>query len=210
MTCFNIDVRTSADGHGTVTTPAFHTALAGERLLAFAASDGPSSGGQTLTISGAGLTWTLVQRANSRLGTADIWTATAAAVLTSATVTSTQSAGGFDQSLTVIAMQGTGGIGASIGGGAPSGAPSVTLTTRGAGSLVFGVGNDWDAATSRTTGANQVLLHQWADGGSGDTFWSQNTTAPVGPAGTVATLNDTAPVTDQWNLAAVEILADGT
>jgi hypothetical protein len=208
MVCFNIDVRTSADGHDTVTTPAFHTALAGERLLAFAASDGPSSGRQALTISGAGLTWTLVQRANSRLGTAEIWTATATTVLASATVTSIQSARGFDQSLTVIAMQGTGGIGASAGAGAPSGAPSVTLATKGAGSLVFGVGNDWDSATPRTIGLNQVLLHQWADEGSGDTFWSQNTTAPVGPAGTLATLDDTAPTMDQWNFAAIEVLAD--
>ena len=158
-------------------------------------------------VSGAGLTWTLVQRANSQLGTAEIWTATAASVLTSATVTSSQSAGGFDQSLTVIALQGADGIGASASADAPSGAPSVTLTTKGAGSLVFGVGNDWDTATPRTPGADQVVLHQWADASSGDTFWSQNTTAPLGPAGAVATLNDTAPTADRWNLAAVEVLA---
>jgi hypothetical protein len=207
-TCFTIDVRTSADGHGTVTTPAFHTATAGELLLAFAASDGPLSGGQTLTVSGPGLTWTLVQRANSQLGTAEIWTATATTVLTSATVTSTQSAGGFDQSLTVIAMQGTGGVGASVASGAGSGAPSATLTTKGTGSLVFGVGNDWDNATPRTVGTNQVLLHQQVDSGPGDTFWSQNTSGPVGPAGSAATLNDTAPTADRWNFAAVEVLPD--
>jgi len=207
MVCFNIDVSTFADGHGTVTTPAFHTALAGERLLAFAASDGPASGRQTVTVSGAGLTWTLVQRANTQLGTAEIWTATAANVLTSATVSSVQSAGAFDQSLTVIAIQGTAGIGASASAAAAGGAPGVTLTTQGSGSLLFGVGNDWDTATTHTPGANQIVLHQWLDDGSGDTFWSQNTTAPVGPAGTVATLNNTAPTTDRWNFTAIEVLA---
>src|SRR5436853_6549445 len=61
---------------GTVTTPTFHTAAAGETLVAFVASDGP--GGttkQTVTVSGAGLTWTLVKRNNTRPGDAEVWTA---------------------------------------------------------------------------------------------------------------------------------------
>ena len=81
------------------------------------------------------------------------------------------------------------------------------IASVGNGSSVWGVGNDWDTATTHTPGANQIVLHQWLDDGSGDTFWSQNTTAPVGPAGTVATLNNTAPTTDRWNFTAIEVLA---
>jgi len=187
-----------------VTTQSFHTALAGELVLAFVASDGPTSGAQTATVSGAGLTWTLVKRANAQLGTAEIWQATTAAPVTG-TVTSTQARGGYDQSLTVVAIQGTSGVGASATAGASSGAPTVSLTTAGAGSLVFGVGNDWDNAIARTLGANQVFQHQWVDSRIGDTYWVQNTTTPSGPAGSVVVLNDTAPTGDRWNFAAVEV-----
>jgi hypothetical protein len=206
VTCFIVDARTSIDGHGAVTTPAFHTGQPGELLLAFAASDGPAAGPQSLTVTGAGLNWTLVRRANSQAGTAEVWEATAPQVLSSAAVTSRQAAGGYDQSLTVIAIQGAAGTGASVAGSAASGAPSVTLTTTGVDSLVFGAGNDWDTATARTPGVNQVLVHQWLDTGTGDTFWAQNTSVQAVSPGTAVTLNDTAPTGDRWNLAAVEVV----
>jgi hypothetical protein len=41
----------------------------------------------------------------------------------------------------------------------------------------------------------------------GDTFWVQKRSAPIAAAGTVVQLNDTAPTSHRWNLAAVEILA---
>lgn len=90
---------------------------------------------------------------------------------------------------------------------ANSGAPTVTLTTTEPQSLVFGVGNDYNKAVARTPGANQVLLGQWLDTGTGDTYWSQNTALQSGAAGSAVTLNDTSPTTDPWNLAAVEVLA---
>jgi beta-lactam-binding protein with PASTA domain len=201
-----VDTMVFDDGNGTAVTPAFSTAAVGELLVAFAASDGPTTAKQTLTVSGAGLTWSLKQRSNTQLGTSEIWTATASAALVNATVTATQAIGGFDQSLTVVAFRGAGGTGAAASAGALSGAPSVSLTTTRAGSLVYGVGNDWNAAIARTLGASQTLVHQWVDTAVGDTFWVQSRTAPVSTAGSVATINDTAPTTDQWNLAAIEIL----
>jgi len=206
MPCFTMDVNTSVTGNGVVTTDQFHTGAAGELLLAFVESDGPASGGQSATVRGAGLTWTLVARANSQAGDAEIWKATAPAVLTSAQVTSTPAVGGFDQTLTVIALQGTKGTGATVRGGAASGAPGVSLTTTAAGSLVFGAGNDWDTATPRTVGPNQALVNQTVDAAVGDTFWTQQTTGPAGPAGSVVALGDTAPTGDRWNLAAVEVI----
>jgi hypothetical protein len=51
-------------------------------------------------------------------------------------------------------------------------------------------------------------VHQYlVDTTSGivDTFWVQRQNATVQPAGTVVTINDTAPVNDGWNLSIVEI-----
>jgi hypothetical protein len=39
---------------------------------------------------------------------------------------------------------------------------------------------------------------------SGDTFWVQRLTTPTSAVG-VATVNDTAPTTDRWNLSVIEI-----
>ncbi|HWX44563.1 MAG TPA: Ig-like domain-containing protein, partial [Solirubrobacteraceae bacterium] len=208
--CFVMDVKSVVDGHGTVTTPSFTTAEPGEQLFAFVSADGPAGAGkQSATVSGAGLVWTLVKRANSRSGDAEIWAATALGQLSNVTVTSTLSAGGYDQSLALIAMQMSKGVGASVAAGAASGEPSVSLKTTEDGSLVFAVGNDYDNAIGRSLGLNQVLLHQDLDTGTGDTFWSQYTGQITGPAGETVTINDTAPTKDQWNMAAVEVLGDG-
>ena len=201
-----MDVKATSNGAGTRNLT-FTTAGAGERLVAFVASDGPpASASQTVTVSGGGLAWSLVKRANTRFGTAEIWTAAAAAKLTNAVLTSTQSASGFHQSLTIVAFIGSGGIGASAINSGATGAQSVSLTTTGANSLVYGVGDDWDNAIARTLGAGQTLQSQNL-APSGDTFWVQSQTSPVAAAATLVTLTDTAPTTDQWNYAAVEILS---
>ncbi len=201
-----VDKVVYSDGNGTQTTPAFSTTMAGELLLAFAASDGPTSGGQKLTLSGAGLTWTRIQRANNQLGVSEIWQATAPSQLTGATVKSTPSISGYHQSLTVVAFTGASGIGASAKASAASGAPRASLTTTKSDSIVFGVGNDWDSATARTLGVNQTLVHQFMDASTGDTYWVQSTASAGANAGTVVTLNCTAPTSDRWNFAIVEIV----
>ena len=208
--CFVIDANVTSNGHGTTTTQAFTTAEGGEQLFAFVASDGPAgAGAQSATVSGAGLTWKLVRRANTHSGDAEIWTATAPAALVNTTVTSTPAVGGYDQSLTVISMEMSDGVGASVAGGGANGAPSVSLKTTEEGSVVFGVGNDYDNAAARTLGPNQVMLSQYLDTKTGDTYWSQYMGQVTGAAGSTVTLNDTAPTGDQWNMAAVEILGDG-
>ena len=173
--------------------------------MAFVGSDGPSGGGrQTVTVSGGGLTWTLVKRSNAQSGDAEIWTAQAANTLTNVTVTSTPATGGFDQQLTVLSFKGAGGTGASAANSAANGAPTVNLTASAAGSS-YATGNDWDRATGRTVGTGQALAAQWIDTGSGDTYWTQGATARHHGAGQTVTLNDTAPTADHWNLAAVEV-----
>ena len=201
-----LDKTVASDGSGTRTTPAFSTAASNEVLLAFAASDGPSSGSQTLTVSGAGLTWTLVKRVNAQHGSSEIWRATATSVLTNATVTSTPAVAGYRQSLTVVSFRGASGVGASVTANAATGAPTVSLTTTKANALVYGVANDWDGAVARSVPTTQVMVHQWVETVLGDTFWVQAWSGSVSAAGTTVRLNDTAPTTDRWNFAAVEVV----
>jgi hypothetical protein len=202
-----VDQTVFKDVKGVATTAPFSTTTADDLLVAFVGSDGPTTGGQTMTVSGAGLTWTLVKRTNARPGDAEIWQARAIGTLTNVTVTSTPSVAGFDQSLTVVAFRGASGIGATATANAATGAPTVSLTTTRAGSWVFGVGNDWDRATARTVGAGQSMVHQWVDTTTGDTYWTQSTTAPTAVSGTLVTISDTAPTADRWNFTSVEVLA---
>jgi subtilisin family serine protease len=200
-----VDMSVSADGSGTVSTEPFSTATPGEWLIAFVAADGPTSGGQEVTVSGAGLSWTLVKRANTQLGTSEIWRALAGSTITNGVVSSSLTLGMFHQSLTVVAFTGAAGVGASATAAGATGAPSVSLVPTLNGSFVYGVGNDWDGAIARMLGPNQAMVHQWVDTSVGDTFWVQAFGAAA-TAGTPVTLNDTSPTNHQWNFTAVEIL----
>jgi hypothetical protein len=200
-----VDTSVSTDGSGAQTSPPITTSKSGDLLLAFVSSDG-SRTGQTSTVTGAGLTWSLVKRANSRPGVSEIWKAQATGALTGATVRSAPAQTGYHQSLTVVAFSGAAGVGASAAGGAASGAPQLSLTTTAAGSWVWGVGNDWDRAVARVPGTGQALVHQWVDTGAGDTFWVQSRAAPTANAGTAVSIDDTAPSNDAWNLVTVEVL----
>jgi len=197
-----------ADGTGAVTAGPFSTA-AGDLVVAFATASGPAAGGQTLTITGGGLTWTRVARANATPGLADVWRASSPTALSNVSVTSTPSVSTYTQSLTVVTFAGAAGTGASATAGT-TGAPSVSLTATAAGSLVYAVANDWDGAIARTLGPNQALTHQWLSTATGDTYWVQNTTTRTASAGSVVQLNDTAPTADRFNIAAVEILTAAT
>ncbi len=199
--------KVNRQGRGTLAAPAIQTGQPGALLVAFVAMDGPDrGGGQTATVSGGGLTWSLVKRSNTQAGDSEIWAAKAPTALTGAVITAVPAATGYDGSLTVIAFGGASGPGVAGAAGAPTGAPSIYLPAVQAGSWVFAVGQDWDRAQARTPVAGQVLQHQWVDTAVGDTFWVQSTAAPSAQAGLV-TLADTAPTTDRWNLAAVEVVA---
>jgi hypothetical protein len=201
------DVTVSVDGSGTLTTPVFSTTTIGDLLVAFVSYDGPSNSPQTAVVTGAGLTWTLLMRSNTQFGTSEIWSARVDGVVTGVTVTSSPGLGSsYHGSLTVIGF--TNAAGTSVVGrtGAPSGAPDIPLPGVISGDWVFAVGNDWDNAIARTPLAGQVLVHQKVDTNVGDTYWVQSTTTPS-TANAVVDIHDSAPTTDQWNYAAVEIVA---
>jgi hypothetical protein len=181
-------------------------------LVAFVASDGPATAsGQTFSsVTGGNLTWTLRKRTNASFGTSEIWTAPASAAVSGVTVTATRSAGSYVGSITVAAFRNanTTDIGATGGASGTSGGPSASLVATHSGSAVWGVGNDWDRAAARIVGPQQTRVGQFLALSSGDTFWVQRLNAST-TAGQTATINDTSPTSDRWNLATIEILPTG-
>jgi hypothetical protein len=205
-----VDVTASGDRGSpstTVRTANFSTTNANELLLAFVSVDGPPPGGGKTTVTkvtGGGLTWQLVARANAQLGGAEVWSAFAPAILTNVAVTATLSRS-FDSSLTVVSIKNAGGVGATKTASATSGAPGATLVTARNNSLIFGVGNDWDHAVARTPAAGQALVHQYL-APVDDTYWVQRVSSAIPASGTSVTLGDVAPTSDRWNLAVVEVM----
>ena len=197
-----------ASAAGSISSPAFSTQASGEMLLAFISSDGPSGEPRASRVSAAAASpggFVAVQTprpAPRRSGrqTPQGCSATSRsprpdrADPTSARSRWRRSAAPIRSST------------APPPGPAPStGAPSVSLTSTRAGSQVWGVGDDWDAAAARTVGPNQTKVDEYL-APVGDTFWVQRQTSTNALSGVQATLNDTAPTNDRWNLAAVEIL----
>ena len=166
-------------------------------------------------ILGATLTWALVRRTNVQWGTAEIWRAFAATPLTNVTVTATMSQA-TPSSMTVMSFSGVdtsgtngaGAIGATGSGNAQPGAPTATLATTRANSWVVGVGNDWDAATARTLGPNQTMVHEYM--AAAHSFWVQRMTTATTASGANVTINDTAPTSDRYNLTTVEVRSSGS
>lgn len=215
----SIDAKISSDGakaSTSIATPSFSTSATNELLLAFIGTDYTSGANTTVkSIAGAGLTWTLVQRSNGQDGSSEIWRAYSASPLSNVTVTVTLSQS-VSSSLTVMSFigasssgsNGSGAIGATASSNAASGAPAASLITTAANSWVIGVGNDYDNAITRTVGSGQTLVHQYL-APIQDTYWVQMLTNPVPAPGSTATINDTAPTKDRYNLAIVEIVPEG-
>ena len=121
-----IDAQVSTDGVGTLTSPAFSSTTNSDLLVAFVALDGLSNSPQTATVSGAGLTWTLLKRSNTQAGDAEFWAAKATDFLTNATVITQPSVGSDDHgSLVVLAFANAAGPGIVVPAAVPSGAPDI-------------------------------------------------------------------------------------
>ena len=204
----------SGTAKATVASAVFSTSSGNELILAFIATDALSGANTTVSsVAGAGLTWQLVRRTNAQSGTSEIWRAFALSVLTNVSVTATLSRA-VSSSITVMAFSGvdttgtngSGAVGATASNSAAQGAPTATLTTTRAGSIVVGVGNDFDNAVGRSVPAGQTMVHQYLSS-VGDTYWVQRLSNPTAGAGASARINDTAPTGDRFNLTICEILA---
>lgn len=199
-----------------------------ELLVAFVASDGPPGAAecnkppapadqQVEAMTTSGLQWTLRVRANKYDGDAEIWTAIAPP-LSNASVSITRKYPNYNDTIVVAgfvhynAGQPIGSVGSNPSPPAPD---SVSLVATSAGSLVWGVGDDYGGswmcgelvvAPTRTIGPGQTMAHEDHSTSNGDDYWVQylNTTTSV--PGQQVTLNDTAPATDQSEFVGVEIL----
>jgi hypothetical protein len=194
-----------------MTSGTLSTTHSGDLLVAFLSFDGSNPGLSWFSsVSGGGLSWSLVTRANSQAGDSEIWQAYAPSALSSVVVTASSATGAWLGSMTIVAFSGAAAsVGASATAGLASGAPSVALTPSRTGSLLFGVANDWDRAIGRIPASGQSLVHQ--DLASvGDTYWVQRMSAATTSSGSTVVLSDTAPTSDRFNFAAVEIVAATT
>jgi hypothetical protein len=207
----NIYSRTQTSITSSMTSAAVSTAGNNELLVAFITADGPNGSAQTFSsVTGGGLTWTLRKRSNAQAGTSEIWQAVAAAPVSNMTVSAVLARpnSAYQGAITIVAFQNASlnVVGATGGGSASSGAPTASLVTTKTSSWVWGTGNDWDNAKARTVGSNQAKVYE-ALTSSGDTYWVQRQNAVTPGAKTTVVINDTAPTTDRWNVATIEVLA---
>ena len=204
--------RNSSTASSVITSPTL-TPGANTLLVAFVSADAPdpccapNTIVNSVTNTNGALTWTRAVRSNGQLGTAEVWwafTPAAHGIMTvRATLNNPEAA-----SITVMAFTGAASslVGAAaVAANAASGAPTATLVTTRANSLVIGVGTDWDAPRVMTPAAGQTIVNQF-NPTVGDTYWVQRTGA-IPAAGTSVTIRDTygATMPDRWNLAAIEI-----
>ena len=135
-------------------------------MLAFVAVDGPNAAAaQSATVTGAGLTWTLVKRSDTQAGDVGDLEREGDRDAHQPDGHRHAAAHGLRRVADVIAYRNAAGTGVAGASGAPSGAPDIYLPGIPAGSWVFAVGNDWDRAVARTPVAGQELQHQWIDTG---------------------------------------------
>jgi hypothetical protein len=218
---------------GTV-TESVYTNAPNVLLVAFLSSDGPKSGGQSMTLSctsasggACPVTFHKLTAENAGGGgDVEAWYADATSIISrSAPIKVTTSAvksgcpsgtSKCDVNLSVITFQNaispgsTGvqaiGIGNSAANSSSRGAPNVTVKTSEPDSWVWAMGNDWGGGTFRTVPSGQQAPVQIVDGGLKKTFWVQSTSSYTPNNGTSVTINDTAPASDPFNYVAVEIL----
>jgi hypothetical protein len=198
-------------------------------IVAFVAADGPSTGGQTLSVTSttasggtSPVTFHKVASENAGLGDSEVWYADASAIIPSTapifvTATASEASGKtkYDVSLQVVPFnnaitagangpQGTG-IGNSAVAFSSKGTPTVSLNTLGSDSLVFAEANDWKATYLPTPVSGQTAIGV-ADNNLDKTFYTQYTNSPQGANGSKVTIADTSPTNNPFNLVAVEIL----
>jgi hypothetical protein len=199
-----VDDSSNLTGSTSITDTQLTTSSANDLVVAYVSADGPASGGQSVTVSGSGLTWARVAQQNGALGDAEVWAANAG-TLKKITVKVTAAKKGYGLVLTDATYKNATGIGAKGTFKSTSGAPTGTIKTTQGNSWVWAVGFDWATATKRTVGPGQTLFSQNLDAAN-NTYWVQSTTSPTLAAGTSVTINDTAPTSDPYDLVLVEIL----
>ncbi|WP_337974825.1 right-handed parallel beta-helix repeat-containing protein [Cellulomonas sp. NTE-D12] len=199
MNVLATSARTTTSPSSAIAAAAVSPSAASQMVLLVAA-DGPSAGTQSVaSVSGCGLTWSLVRRANGTQGTSEVWSAAAPTALTSCAPSAKLTQTGYLGAASLYAVSG-GTVTASAGTSARSGAAATTVNAP-AGALVLAVGNDWNAAAQRTALANEALTAQYL-ASVGDTYWFQKATPSTTGSLVVGT---SAPASSSWSYAAVAL-----
>ena len=177
------------------------TASSPVELLMLVASDGPGSGSQHMTsVSGCGLSWSAVGRANRQAGAAEIWSASAPHGVKDCAPTAALARSGYQGTVALMAVR-NGHVADVRSDSRASGAASVVLPMR-ARSLALGIGHDWDRAASRTLLDGQRLLHETKTSLQ-DTMWVQQ--VGVQRKHRHVRVGTSSPRDDRWNFVAVSI-----
>jgi hypothetical protein len=203
MACYVLQRETAAHGAGTVTTPRFPIAFGDEDLVAFVSAGGRH--GQRATVTGDSLRWHLVKRSDAASGDLEVWTAAVPRETPAVTVTSSLSQPGASQHLTVIALEGSDGVGTAAASSGVSGSPGLQLTTAGSTSLVYSVVQGAGPRARHVPYGWFSLPSGTAGGQRGS--WVQFTNQATGPAGSVVHIADRG-AHGPWNMIAVELVND--
>jgi len=201
MTCFVLQADVSAQGTGQVTAPAFHTASADEQLLAFTQS--APGNHRTASVSGGGVSWHRIRSVQGAQGDVAVWSATAPHVLDRATVSAHVASGHV--ALTVVAMEGTDGLGASTGSAGSGRTAELSLTTSRPTSLVFSAGVQDGSRVSVPPG--WAPISSQADGLN--TAWVQYSNQPALSPRTRVAIPQPAETNHGWSAVALELPGDG-
>lgn len=194
----------SAFGHSTTVASATGQATkAGSLLLFMVGTDAPTNTNSLSSVSGGGLSWSLVGRQNAQGGDSEIWSAVSSSAQAAFTVTGVEANPNQAAQATLVEFSSSGGQPTVVAhnGASGTGAPSVTVTSA---AWQGAVGNDFCGSTARTASSGQTILDQYdpnIPGTAQDAFWSQS--SPTG------TISDTAPTNQCWNMEAVSVTAPG-
>ncbi len=86
-------------------------------------------------------------------------------------------------------------------------APTGTVVTTAANTLVLGVFDNWDSSVDPTVGAGQAVVSEIRNNTDRDTYWVQRVVAPVATAGAAVTVNAAAPSNIHWHEITWEVRA---
>ena len=207
-----IDAKAIAESM-TAVTARLTTSTADDLLVAFVSTGSSHATGNTASVRGGGLTWTLAGRENAALGDSEMWTARASSTLTSTPITATAVAQpSYHVALSVIGFKDATGIGQTATFTSRRGTPTGTIVTSQENVWVFAAGNDPRGLLPRIPGPGQRIQHEAFDFGGhpfdprGDTYWVQSTTAATPAAVSPVTINDRFPWRDPYNMVLLEIL----
>jgi RHS repeat-associated protein len=180
--------------HGVIVTPPLPASAGGDLLLAFVSS--PGKGQKVARVSGGGLHWTALERADDRDGATEIWQARAGqAAPGKLTIHLRHQAHAV---ATAVAFRGSATVLGHAAARGHSSKPTGTLQGS-AGVALWAVGHSAGQVKPTLPASGQQLVAGFFDARSGDAGWVQ--ALPAGGTGSPASQTKTS----RWTLAAVVV-----